>query len=419
MARRVVFLESLHGIESLFTRGLRSGAMAEGWEVEVLFLRGVDKAPLPEAELRRRLQALRPDRICFLMDAPLACPTLWDDPVLRAIPKASFWFDDFLRSAETLRSPGVWKQWQLEAGVRVFFHDGHWREAWEKHAGGAAHPIALSADAAIALQPGESFYPELADHAVMIGTIPALDSLEAEAAAFAPSIRQWIARTVEAMETAPWPIRAYDLADDTLRTLSAKGQAVIGRWLEDPAARALANLHIWRLGKRAARLRGLRALAQRVPVAVLSGHGQERFAQEEELRREIAPAHGFAFRDTTGLPAAQWGGLFRSGRLQVQWVDPQSIESGAPFRLFETAAAGVALLSDARPGFPALFAPDREMFYAPNEMALAERAAELMAGRAEVLEITGQRAREAFLSRHTWAHRWREIGAKMSAAAGS
>jgi len=411
MGRRVVFLESLHGVESLFTRGLRSGAAAEGWEVEVLFLRGADKTLLPEAELRRRLQALWPDRICFLMDAPLAWPRLWDDPVLKAIPKASFWFDDFLRSPETLRAPGLWTEWQREAGVRVFFHDGHWREAWGKHTGGIAHPIALSADTAIAAGPGEPLYPELADCAVMLGTIPALDSLEAEAAAFVPSVRQWIARTVEAMESVSWPIRAYALADETLRTLSAKEQAVIGRWLADPAARALANLHIWRRGKRAARLRGLRALARRVPVAVLSGHGQERFALEEELRREVAPVHRFAFRDTTGLPAARWGGLFRSGRLQVQWVDPQSIESGAPFRLFETAAAGVALLSDARPGFPTLFASDREMFYASDETALAERAAALMAGPTEILEAVGGRAREAFLSRHTWAHRWREIGA--------
>jgi len=411
MGRRVVFLESLHGVESLFTRGLRSGARDAGWEVEVLFLRDPDKAPLTEGELRRKLHALRPDRIGFLMDAPLAWPSLWDDPVLRTIPKASFWFDDFLRSAETLRAPGVWTQWQREAGVRVFLHDGHWREAWKRHTGGEAHPVDLSADAAIAAGNAEPLYPELAGHAVMIGTIPALDSLEAEAAAFAPSVRHWIARATEAMETAPWPIEAYRLADETLGALSAKDQAVIGRWLEDPAARALANHHIWRRGKRAARLRGLRALARRVPVAVLSGHGQERFAQEAELRREVAPAHAFAFRDTTGLPAAQWSGLFRSGRLQVQWVDPQSIESGAPFRLFEAAAAGTALLSDARPGFPALFAPDREMFFASDEEALAERAAALLAGPAEILEETGRRAREVFLSRHTWAHRWREIGA--------
>jgi len=199
MGRRVVFLESLHGVESLFTRGLRSGAAAEGWRVEVLFLRGTDKVPFSVEALRERLLALRPDRICFLMDAPLAWPTLWDDPALRAIPKASFWFDDFLRSAETLRAPEIWTRWQHETGVRVFLHDGHWREAWREMTAVAAHAIDLSADAAIAAHIGEPTYPELAGHAVMIGTIPALDSLEAEMAAFAPSVRQWIARAAEAM----------------------------------------------------------------------------------------------------------------------------------------------------------------------------------------------------------------------------
>ncbi|MDE1170370.1 MAG: glycosyltransferase [Verrucomicrobium sp.] len=167
--------------------------------------------------------------------------------------------------------------------------------------------------------------------------------------------------------------------------------------------------HLWRLGKRTARLRGLRALAARVPVAVLSGHRRESFAGEAELRAALPPGAALAFHDTTEIPAAAWPGLFRSGAFHVQWTDPQSIESGAPWRMFETAAAGTPLLSDARPGYPALFAPEKEIFYAPDEAALAERAAALLGGPPELLRETGAAARRAFLERHTWEARWRQI----------
>jgi len=416
MPGRVLFLESHHGVEHLFTRGLRSGVRGAGKEAVVCFLRDAAGTPRPVAELREEIAAARPGRIAFLMDAPLAWPDLWDDPRLRALPKAALWYDDFLRCPATTTAAGaaLWKRWHDEARVAVFFHDGHWREAWERHAGFPAEATALSADAALVAGSGatEPLYPELDGHAVLLGTIPARAPLEAKLASFPPPVAEWIAAAAAAMEAAPWPFRAYELADALAEALPPKRRLVLEKWLAEPSALALARYEIWRWGKRAARLRGLRALARRVPAAVLSGHRTEVFAREDELRRELGDgAIPFAFRDTTDVPASRWAGLFRTGAVQVQWLDPQSIESGAPFRMFEAAAAGVPLLTDSRPGFPALFAPDTEMFYAADEEALAGRAAVLLADPA-ALRAAGARAQEAFHARHTWTHRWREIEGK-------
>ncbi|SDT89592.1 Glycosyl transferases group 1 [Verrucomicrobium sp. GAS474] len=414
MPGRVLFLESHHGVERLFTRGLRSGVRAVGKEPVVLFLRDEAGQPRPVEALRGEIAAAAPERIAFLMDTPLAWPGLWYDARLREIPKAALWYDDFYRCPATMAPEGVaiWKRWHEEARVAVFFHDGWWRGEWERHARFPALPTDLSADAAFVeggmATEAEALYPELADHAVFLGTVPARAALEAKLASFPPPVVEWIAASTAAMEEAAWPFPAYALADAVAAALPPKRKLILDRWLATPSALALARYEIWRWGKRVARLRGLRALAQRVPVAVLSGHRTEVFAREEELRRELGT--GVAFRETTDIPAARWPALFRAGALQVQWLDPQSIESGAPFRMFETAAAGVPLLTDGRPGYPALFAPEREMFYAADEAALADRAMLLMRDR-EALCETGRRAREAFLARHTWGERWRAIEA--------
>lgn len=410
---RVVFLESLHGIESLFTAGLRAGAAANGVPYEVRFLRGPDLRRKDEAALRRELEAIRPDLVCFLYDAPLGWENLWSGGgPLREIPKASFWFDDFVRSPLTMERPDLWRRWQEEERVSVFMHDGFWRGKWALHTGAAARPVDLAADARLfpdLRDAGAPLYPELDGHAVMLGTIPSAASFQDELAAFPPVVRKWFGVVERALEVAPWPFRPYEIAEEIIPHFTEKERLVLEKWRTEPGKRSLAAHQLWRRGKRAARLRGLRALAQRVPVAVLSGHGREPFARGDELREAIAPAHGFEFRDTTKVPDAQWGALFRSGAFQVQWVDPQSIESGAPFRMFEAAAGGVPLLADARPGFPALFAPDTEMLYASDEAALAERAAALLAGPREDLRRIGENARAAFLARHTWAERWRQV----------
>jgi len=126
-APRVIFLESQEGIESLFTRGLRTGAIAAGCDVELVFLADATGRPRSEKQVRIDLLVKQPDTVCFLMDAPLDLTYLWDVPSLAAVDKISLWFDDYYRSPKTLAHPEVWTKWQKTHGVRVGIWDGYWR----------------------------------------------------------------------------------------------------------------------------------------------------------------------------------------------------------------------------------------------------------------------------------------------------
>jgi hypothetical protein len=91
---RVIFLESREGVESLFTRGLRTGATACGWHPQVVFLADRDGHARAEKDVRIDLLKAHADAICFLMDAPLDLKNIWDAPSLAPVDKISLWFDD-------------------------------------------------------------------------------------------------------------------------------------------------------------------------------------------------------------------------------------------------------------------------------------------------------------------------------------
>jgi len=153
----------------------------------------------------------------------------------------------------------------------------------------------------------------------------------------------------------------------------------------------------------------LGAVAQAGPLAILSGHGTEPYAGEDELRAALPPGTDLVYADTAAVPALSWKRLFRTGKWQVQITDPQSIEGGLPFRVFECAACGVPLLSDHRPELTTLFPPDSGLFTASTETALQETAARLFQMPKRDLEIQGQRFHQSFLAEHTWEARWRQL----------
>jgi hypothetical protein len=408
-ARTVVFVESRRGVESLFTRLLRVGSAQCGWNHRVVTLRNEQCRRLQDSELARGICSGPVDLICFIMDAPLGWPGLWKSPQLRSIPKASFWYDDYMRSPETLAHPEVWKHWQKDDAVTVFSWDGHWRNKWREFSGHEALPVHLSADLEQFQNAADPLFPELRDHAVFTGTIPSVASLQTESNALPSPVRNYLNDCVADMELSPWPVRPYELAANERAALGDKRAMVINQWLSNPVHQALFNQQIWRWGKRTARLHGLSAILQSGPVAVLSGHHTERFATESELRVALQAPASFQFRNTTEVPAEKWSGLFRSGRFQVQFTDPQSVEGGLPFRVFECAASGVVLLSDHRKELGAEFRDNEEIVLAQDETGLTRRSAELFAADAEMLTSIGTAARVKFREKHTAAYRWNEI----------
>ena len=190
--------------------------------------------------------------------------------------------------------------------------------------------------------------PEWSDRAAFVGTIPSLKSLEAMSAHFPRALDRLLEETCAAMQAAPWPIRPYDLARAAQSFLGSKYGLAIDAALRTPEIQAYWHLVLWRWGKRIARLRGLAAVGQGAPAGDherprhggLRGRGGT--ARGAAGRRFRLRGHARAFRPARGRS------LFRTGKFQVQITDPQSVEGGLPFRVFECAACGVPLLSDHR-----------------------------------------------------------------------
>jgi hypothetical protein len=407
--RRVIFLESEHGIESLFTRGLRSGAIAAGWEVDVVFLTDATGHTRTEKDVRIDLLVKQPDVICFLMDAPLDLKNLWDAPSLAPVEKISLWYDDYYRSPKTLAKPEIWTDWQKNHGVRVGIWDGYWRLQWKKLTGCDAFPVNLAADPRSLRPNAEPWNPEWSDRATFVGTIPSLKSLDTYAEAFPAPLRRLLEEICVAMNEAAWPIKPYELFQSCRSFLSIKYGNAVDAMLKDHATLALWNHLLWRWGKRIARLRGLAAVAQAGPLAILSGHGTESYAGKDELRVALPEGTDFVYADTSDVPSTSWKSLFRTGKWQLQITDPQSIEGGLPFRVFECGACGVPLLSDHRPGLAALFPAESGLVTATSELSLREAASHLFKASKSDLESKGQLLYQAFIDRHTWEIRWREL----------
>jgi hypothetical protein len=406
---RVIFLESQEGVESLFTRGLRSGAAAAGWEVEVIFLADASGRQRTEKQVRIDLLVKQPDTVCFLMDAPLDLKFLWDVPSLSSVDKISLWFDDYYRSPKTLSSPEVWTNWQKNHGVRVGIWDGYWRCQWKKLTGCEAFPLHLAADPRVLRPNAEPWNRAWSERAAFVGTVPSLKSLETQAGAFPAPLRRFLEEVCANMGNAAWPIKPYELAQKCRSFIGEKYGRAIDAMLRDPMTYALWNQLLWRWGKRIARLRGLSAVAQAGPLAIMSGHGTEAYAGEDELRAALPQGIDLIYADTRGLPSTSWKGLFRTGKFQVQITDPQSIEGGLPFRVFECAACAVPLLSDYRSELAALFPPETGLVTAANEAALQESSACLFQASADELETRGQLLNKSFMAQHTWEIRWRQL----------
>jgi hypothetical protein len=406
---RVIFLESQEGVESLFTRGLRSGAMAAGYAVEVVFLANAAGHPRSEKQVRIDLLVKQPDTVCFLMDAPLDLKNLWDVPSLATIDKISLWFDDYYRSPKTLAHPEVWTDWQNKHGVRVGIWDGYWRYQWKRMTGVEAFPIHLAADPKLLRPHAESWNRAWNERAAFVGTVPSLRSLDLCAQAFPAPLRRFLEEVCIAMQREAWPIRPYDIAKKCRSFIGEKYGRAIDAMLKEPSTQALWNHLIWRWGKRIARLRGLSAVARAGPLAIMSGHATESYAGEEELRAALPPGTDLAYADTSAVPASAWKGLFRTGKYQVQITDPQSVEGGLPFRVFECGACGVPLLSDYRHELVEFFPMGSGVVTAGTEIGLENAASELFHTSKRDLEAQGQLFHQAFLARHTWEIRWRQL----------
>lgn len=413
----VVFIEDQHHSEQHFTRGFRVGAFRSGWTPAVVWLRDATDRGRPVAEVSAEIEAARPDLIVWIMDAVLTVAECLETEALRGVPKVSLWFDDHLRTLPIQKYPERHRRLCEHGMLQTWIWDGYWRERFTRQFSVPCAPVHLAADEFDCF-PGEpTHFRGCEDALIFIGNIPSLEHITRECGMLPAACRELVLNTQQVLAASIYGRMGYDALEEACEALPRKQRMVVDRFREDLFHRILLNRFVWMLAKREVRLRILRLATQQRRLVILSGHTNKTFVGAGEMARDLgATRHPVQFIDTNHVPLHQLGCLYHIGGLHLQATDPQSVEGGIPFRVFETAASGRPLLSDFKTELAGCFIPGREILCFQSDQDFPDALGDTIRRWGELAEI-GRAAHARFLREHTWRHRFEDMVARVNAGA--
>jgi hypothetical protein len=188
-----------------------------------------------------------------------------------------------------------------------------------------------------------------------------------------------------------------------------KAKKVVDHFREDLAHNILVNRLAWMLGKRDVRLRILRLASKQRQLVILSGHSEKTFIHKDEIAVEFEQSkYPVKFISTDHVPTDQLGCLYHIGGLHLQATDPQSVNGGIPFRVFETAASSRPLLSDFKPELAECFIPEKEILCFNSDEDFSDKLQHALANRNHLTQIA-EASYKRFLKDHTWQHRFEQV----------
>jgi len=322
----------------------------------------------------------------------------------------ALWYDDPLMCVENVGLGEMVKKCARLPNFNAFIWDGYWRDRALQLWNLRSQPTHLAVDAAEFYE-SDSILND--DEIVFIGHLHSPRKIET-GIEILPPFCQRLARTVQESVVAIkgnavmpcWDVllhnaeREIEAGDKKLLAMEVKHNSL-----------ALAKLRelVWMMAKNEARLRMLREAIQVAPVRIFADMEQLGHATPMEYRALLGQWGDKRLRvaSTTGYAVADLAACYHVGRLHISATDPQSVRGGIPYRLFQTAASGRALLADTRPEFSECFEDGKEVLtYAPGGFGEALAAAYQDKDR---LREIGRAARARVLADHTWAIRVRQI----------
>jgi glycosyltransferase involved in cell wall biosynthesis len=407
--KKALFIENQKGTEHAFTRGFRIGSIRAEWKPAFVWLRD-DQGNLKSAKsLSQEIEAEKPDLIVWIMDSVLPVADCLETPAISQVPKASLWFDDYERAYGIHLHSDHHRRLCKKSHLKTYVWDGYWRKQFQENFSIKTHPIHLAADN-VYHHPGEpTHFKGFDDSVIFIGNIPSLQYIQEEAKVFPQPCQQLLTTTQEILSKSSYGRMPYDAMAEAYESLSPKSKTTIDHFKQDVAKRILLNRLAWMLAKRETRVRILRLAAQQRQLVVLSGHSDKSFVEVDELSRDLqSTRHQVKFIKTDHVPLDQIGCLYHIGGLHIQATDPQSVEGGIPFRVFETAASARPLLSDFKPELAECFEPDREILCFQNDQDFSEKLSSALKDQKRLQEIA-KAGYERFLKEHTWKHRFEQI----------
>jgi len=374
------------------------------------------------SEVDRILRHFNPDRILWCSITGLPYMELWIRQPWNWIPKITLWFDDPVIPVEHYGLENVIQQTAGHPDFLYGIWDGYWREQARKRWGIQAHAIHLSADE-------EEYHPSLDSkfkiqnskfEVVFIGMLHGtasitqhMEGLPRGLAALAAVTRSRLDQEAQrsAQDSSEKEIPSWDhLWKNSLEELKPKEKILVeSESKRDPHTVWQLRWAIWAMAKNAIRIRILRKALEVAPLLIFCEQKQLEHATETEWRSLLGkPENHLKIVDTSDLRAEELGRLYHDGTLQIQATDPQSVQGGIPYRVFQTAASGKTLLTDLRPELVECFEPGKEILGYASVHDFVPALTKALADH-EALKEVGRAARVRFEREHTWRHRLETI----------
>ncbi len=304
--------------------------------------------------------------------------------------------------------------------VHFFIWDGYWLRLFEKLTGRSCFSTHLAAETKHFSPGKKDLIPQVRDCVVFLGNIPSEGMLRKLEGGLPPAYQRVAAAVRSRLAAGPYAMNPFESLDLCLAELPQESTCVRGdikQYIDSTPdfSKPLAP-HIqlrqfaWQYGKRETRLRAMRAAVQAAPLAILSNLKDPQAAGEKELRDLLQPGakKNLLFVDTSEASYYQLAHLYSSGRFHLQSTDPQSVEGGIPYRVFQCAACAVPLVSDAKKELAEMFKPDQEIVLYKNEADLGV-VVEKAWKEPDRMRVMGEAAHRRFLQDHTWTHRMRDV----------
>jgi hypothetical protein len=272
----------------------------------------------------------------------------------------------------------------------------------------SSYPIHLAADSdQFASMPRAQ---EFQSHVVFVGTMISPSYIEQQQRKL-PTVCQKICSMLNAsIDKQPYGTNPFQHLDETVQNLPDKLISAYKAMEEqDPEAFLNLRTHAWMLGKNEVRKRILKATLEGFPLLILCGNWERTHATEQEIRKLLkCDSDQLIVRDTASLEFSEIAKLYAYGKIHIQATDPQSVQGGIPFRVFQTTAAARPLLTDKKPELAECYCYGKEIFTFDSENDFATTLQSAVANPTRLNDVA-RAGHERFLRDHTWEKRFEYV----------
>jgi glycosyltransferase involved in cell wall biosynthesis len=403
-----VVLCPLEGMEQMAQSQWTKSLVKLGHRVKNFNLRskGVD----PRANLPRLLQKIcefKPEAIFVEGILGFNLPEFYLSPEIQNIPVASFWFDDPYRSLKHRQNE---KDFFELLRLKNFYHfvwDGYWRRWLNENHQIRSFPIHLAADP-------DEFFPlrkndAFNDSIIFVGTLISPAKIHALKSQLPPALDHIADAFDQEYKRSIYGSSPYYILEQTISSLPIKWAKAYEMFAaQNPEMVGLLNAYVWMIGKNETRIRILKAALSVGPLLILSANLEGTHATKAEINAllENRTTH-LEYRDSSGYEKSL-AEVYAFGKIHIQATDPQSIDGGIPFRVFQTTACHRPLLTDQKTELKECFKYGREILTFESDKDFVDKLRGALRN-PSFLEEVAEQGYKRFLKEHTWKKRMEQV----------